>query len=246
MKTIIAGNWKMNKTLPEVKEYVEAINQASVNNDCEVKLFVPSIFVSEVKNTITNPSVSVGTQNIHQEESGAFTGEVAANMVKSIGVNATLVGHSERRSYYNETDSIVNKKVKEALKNGLSVMLCVGETLEERKSGMMKSVISTQLRDGLAGISEEEMKNIQIAYEPVWAIGTGETATSEQAQEACLEVRNILADIFTQSVADQTPILYGGSVNNSNVEEILSQNDINGVLVGGACLDANGFSKMFK
>lgn len=188
----------------------------------------------------------MGTQNIHQEESGAFTGEVAANMVKSIGVNATLVGHSERRSYYNETDSIVNKKVKEALKNGLSVMLCVGETLEERKSGMMKSVISTQLRDGLAGISEEEMQNIQIAYEPVWAIGTGETATSEQAQEACLEVRNILADIFTQSVADQTPILYGGSVNNSNVEEILSQNDINGVLVGGACLDANGFSEMFK
>lgn len=246
MKTIIAGNWKMNLLLPEAQEYMNKVNEISINDDKEVILFTPSIYLQDGVKTINNEKVSVGAQNIHQEPKGAFTGEISAPMVQSLGVKHTLVGHSERREYFNESDVLVNKKVLEALNNDIQPMICVGETLAERQGNLTNSILDTQVQEALKDVDTSKMASIQIAYEPLWAIGTGEVATKEQAQEACAHIRQTLTTMYGEEVANNTAILYGGSVNLENFNDILAQQDINGVLVGGASLNIDGFKEMMQ
>lgn len=246
MKTIIAGNWKMNLTNDEVNDYLNSLNKIKINNDKEVKLFVPSIYLASAKALNTNNNVSIGCQNMHQEMQGAFTGEISAPMLNSINIDEVLIGHSERREYFNESDVLVNKKVLQALANNIKPTICVGETLEERQGNLTNNVLECQLKEALKDVDPESLTTVTIAYEPLWAIGTGETATSEQAQEACSFIRQVLGKVYGDEIANNVAILYGGSVNNDNFNEIIEQADINGVLVGGASLKIDTFSEMMK
>ena len=243
MRTIYAGNWKMNKSKEEVINYVNELKKNDFGTK-EVVLFVPSIYLDLVKKELEQTNICVGAQNIYQETNGAFTGEISGLMLKSMGINKVLIGHSERRQYFNENDKNINRKIQIALENDLEAYLCIGETLEERLANHTNHIIEMQVKEALMDISEEQMKSIVIAYEPVWAIGTGETATSEQAQEVCNYIRELIKGLYNEEVANKTMILYGGSVNNDNCSEILAKQDINGVLVGGASLDAQGFSNL--
>ena len=245
MNTLFAGNWKMNKSKEEVLEYINEIKKNNFDSK-EVVLFVPSIYLDLVKKELENTNISVGAQNIYHENAGAFTGEISALMLKSMGIEKTLVGHSERRQYFNESDKNINRKIQIALENNLEVFLCIGETLEERLANNTNHIIEMQVKEALSEIDANQMKKIVIAYEPVWAIGTGETATSDQAQEICQYIRELIREIYNDDIANNIIILYGGSVNNENCTEILSKKDINGVLVGGASLDANNFSDLIN
>ena len=241
-KKVIAGNWKMNMNLHQSQKLVsEILNGLGKDSKAEVIVCPPYTSLSEVSSLLKGTQVKLGAQNMFYEESGAFTAEISADMLKSVGCEYVVIGHSERRVIFNESDELINKKIKTALINELNPIFCVGELLEQRESNETMKVISAQIGKGLAGISTEQMKNIIIAYEPVWAIGTGKTATPQQAQEVHLFIRELVAKKFSSPVAESLIIQYGGSVKPDNSSELLSQKDIDGALVGGACLKADSF-----
>jgi triosephosphate isomerase (TIM) len=240
-KKIVAGNWKMNKTLSEGIELAKIINRQVEDDGVIIILCTPFIHLTEVRNVITKDSLYLGAQNCADEDSGAYTGEVSAAMIKSAGADYVIIGHSERRSYYHENDAMLNKKVKLALKNDLIPIFCCGEVLKERQSGKHMQVVRTQIEQGLFDLSEEDFVKIVIAYEPVWAIGTGVTASSEQAQEMHKIIRELIAEKYGNQVAGSTSILYGGSCKPSNAGELFSNADVDGGLIGGASLGAADF-----
>lgn len=240
-KKIVAGNWKMNTTLQEGVELAKAVNSLVKENDVIVVLCTPFIHLTEVKKVISKKNVFLGAQNCADQKSGAYTGEVAASMVKSTGATHVILGHSERRAYYGETDAILSVKVKLALENGLTPIFCIGEVLEEREAGKHFDVVKKQLNEGLFGLSVEDFSKIVIAYEPVWAIGTGKTATGEQAQEIHKVIREHIASKYGAKIADETSILYGGSCKASNAGELFANPDVDGGLIGGASLKAEDF-----
>ena len=241
-KKVIAGNWKMNKDLHQSQKLVsEIINGLGKDTKADVIVCPPFISLSEVNSLLKGTQIKPGAQNMFYEESGAFTGEVSADMLKSVGCEYVILGHSERRVIFNEPDELINKKIKAALAKGLKPIFCIGELLEQRENGETMQVVSRQVEKGLEGVSAEQMKNVIIAYEPVWAIGTGKTATPEQAQEVHSFIRELVAKKFSVSVAENLIIQYGGSVKPDNAGELLSQKDIDGALVGGACLKADSF-----
>ena len=247
-KKIIAANWKMNMTAAEAASFMEDLELELKNFDGAEVVIVPPFTVlprlSEIISEI--PGVTLGAQNMWHETSGAFTGEISAGMLREFFTRYVVLGHSERRTIFGETDELVNKKVKAALAASLRPILCVGETLEERDAGRVHEVLSRQLKGSLAGLDADQMLDTVIAYEPVWAIGTGRTATPEQAQEAHAFVRKTIGEIFDPATAAKVRIQYGGSVKPDNAKELLHQPDIDGALVGGASLDARGFAKIVK
>lgn len=243
-KNIVAGNWKMNKNFQEGLDLAKSINNYFISKPAEkseVILCTPFIHLQSVASTLTAKGLSLGAQNCASEAAGAYTGEVSAAMVKSTGAEYVILGHSERRSYYHEDDALLNKKVNIALANGLKVIFCCGEVKEERVAEKHFEVVKKQLTDGLFTLSSDEMKNIVIAYEPVWAIGTGLTASPEQAEEMHSFIRGLVNEKYGKSVADDTTILYGGSCKPSNAAEIFSKPDVDGGLIGGAALKAEDF-----
>ncbi|MDO4225133.1 MAG: triose-phosphate isomerase [Bergeyella zoohelcum] len=247
-KKIVAGNWKMNKNFQEAKALVEELHHYSTHNttNCEIYIAPPALYTATATELLKDSKIEVYTQDLSQHQSGAYTGEISADMVKSIGANGAIIGHSERRQYHGETDQHCSAKVKIALEKGLTPIYCNGETLEQRKAGQHLDVVKTQTETALFSLSAEEIKKVVIAYEPVWAIGTGETATPEQAQEIHAHIRSLIAGKYGQEVADEISILYGGSVKPDNAKEIFSQPDIDGGLIGGAALKLEDFSKIIE
>jgi triosephosphate isomerase len=241
-KVAIAGNWKMNKNPAQAKELVTALKPVAEKAACDVIVCVPFVDLPVVLEAAKGSNLKVGAQNCHWENSGAFTGEISAPMLVSMGVEYVIIGHSERRQYFGETDATVNKRVKAALAAGLKVILCVGETLEQREQGITSELVSLQTKVALGSVSAEDMKKIIIAYEPVWAIGTGRTATSEQANEVCATIRGVVAALYSKAVADATVVQYGGSMNPKNAKELLAQPDVDGGLIGGASLKPEDFA----
>ena len=243
-KKVIAGNWKMNMLPGEAIEFITKLTPLVKDTNNEVILCVPYTDLFYALLTAQGTNIKIGAQNMHFEESGAYTGEVSGKMLKAINVEYVIIGHSERRQYFNETDETVNKKVKSAFANGLKPIVCVGETLEERESGKTAEIITKQTELALEGLTNEQVRNTIIAYEPIWAIGTGKTATSEDANNSIKEIRNKIAEIYGTEVAEEVIIQYGGSVKSSNAKELFSTSDIDGGLVGGASLKAEEFSKI--
>ena len=245
-KAVIAGNWKMNKTPAEAKELLDAIKPLVKDADCDVVACVPFVDLSVALEATAGSNVKVGAENCHWEPSGADTGEISAPMLAAMQVPYVIIGHSERRTYFGETDVTVNKRVKAALANGLTVILCVGEYLEQREQGVTGEVVAMQTKIDLQGVSAEELKRVIIAYEPVWAIGTGKTATAAQANEVCALIRATIADLYSKADADALTIQYGGSMNAKNAEELLDQPDVDGGLIGGASLKPEDFAAIVK
>ena len=245
-KAVIAGNWKMNKTPAEAKELLDAIKPLVKDADCDVVACVPFVDLSVALEATAGSNVKVGAENCHWEPSGAYTGEISAPMLAAMQVPYVIIGHSERRTYFGETDVTVNKRVKAALANGLTVILCVGEYLEQREQGVTGEVVAMQTKIDLQGVSAEELKRVIIAYEPVWAIGTGKTATAAQANEVCALIRATIADLYSKADADALTIQYGGSMNAKNAEELLDQPDVDGGLIGGASLKLEDFAAIVK
>jgi len=244
---IIAGNWKMHKTVAEAVALVEELKPLVAGvNGVEVVVCPAFTALDAVAKAVKGSNIALGAQNMYWEEKGAFTGEISPVMLKEIGCKYVILGHSERRQYFGETDETVNKKVKAAFAHGLIPIMCVGELLEEREAGVTEKVVKTQTEGGLAGLSPELVKQIVIAYEPVWAIGTGKTASSQDAQQVIAYIRQVVAGIFGQEVADQVRIQYGGSVKADNAGELMAQTDIDGALVGGAALEAGSFAGIVK
>ena len=243
-RKVIAGNWKMNKLPNEAIAFIEELTPLVKDTENEVVLCVPytDLFYSLL--IAQNTNIKIGAQNMHWEEKGAYTGEVSAEMLKSIGVEYVILGHSERREYFAETDETVNKKLKKAFEVGLKPIVCVGETLSQREDGKTIEIITTQTRLALEGLTEEQVANTIIAYEPIWAIGTGKTATAEDANSAIHEIREEISKIYGQNIANRVIIQYGGSVKSTNSKELFAMSDIDGGLVGGASLDASEFSKI--
>jgi triosephosphate isomerase len=243
-RKVIAGNWKMNMLPSEAIEFIEGIAPLVKNSEAEIILCVPytDLFYSLL--TAQNTNIKIGAQNMHWEESGAYTGEVSGEMLKCIGVEYVIIGHSERRQYFNETDETVNKKVKAALRNDLKPIVCVGETLEQREAGKTEEVITSQTKLALEGLTEEQVQNTIIAYEPIWAIGTGKTATAEDANNSIKDIRNEIRKNYGQNIAENVIIQYGGSVKASNAKELFSTSDIDGGLVGGASLKVEEFANI--
>jgi triosephosphate isomerase (TIM) len=240
-KNIVAGNWKMNKTYPQAQELINEIVKNKPNNSAEVILSTPFPFLQKAVELTQGSNVKIAAQNMHQAEGGAFTGEVSASMLTSIGVNTVLIGHSERRAYFNETDELLANKVDTALTHNMTVIFCFGEELKDRQADNHFNVVEYQLRDGLFHLKNENWTNIVLAYEPVWAIGTGETASAEQAQEMHLFIRELIEKVYGSDIAQNVSILYGGSVKPDNAKEIFSKPDVDGGLIGGAALNANDF-----
>ena len=245
-RKVIAGNWKMNMLPNETIQFIEELTPLVKDTDNEVILCVPYTDLFYALLTAQNTNIKIGAQNMHFAESGAYTGEVSGKMLKSINVEYVIIGHSERRQYFNETDETVNKKVKAAFENGLKPIVCVGETLEQREAGKVEEIITNQTKLALEGLTNEQVQNTIIAYEPIWAIGTGKTATKEDANDAIKAIRNKIAEIYGQNTADRVIIQYGGSVKSSNAKELFSMPDIDGALVGGASLKAEEFSKIVE
>ncbi|VAX26347.1 Triosephosphate isomerase [hydrothermal vent metagenome] len=246
-KTIVAGNWKMNKDLNESVALISEIKNL-LSEDTDVKMIVcpPYTSLETVNTLIKDTNIGLGAQNMCAADSGAFTGAISASMIKSVGCEYVILGHSERRTIFGETDELINAKIKKALENSLIPIFCIGETLEERESGEMKSVIERQVKEGLNDISADQLSQMIVAYEPVWAIGTGKTATPDQAQEVHAFIRGLLTEMYSSEFADNVTIQYGGSVKPDNAKELLSQPDIDGALVGGACLKADSFVAIAK
>ena len=242
-KNIVAGNWKMNTSLPEGIQLAKDVRSSieGKNLNCEVILGVPFTHLSEVAKAVAGSPIKVAAENCASESKGAFTGGVSAEMVASTGATYVILGHSERRQYYHETSAILKKKVELALANQLKPIFCIGEVLEEREAGKHFEVVERQVKEALFDLSESDFKNIVLAYEPVWAIGTGKTATSDQAQEIHAHIRKVIADKYGKSIADNTTILYGGSANGGNAKELFSKPDVDGGLIGGASLSAEKF-----
>jgi len=246
-RPIIAGNWKMNNNSAESVELVSQLKEMiSGAKEVEVVVAPPYTALSSVATAIRGSTIALSSQNIFWEEKGAFTGEISPAMLKDVGCQYAIIGHSERRQYFGETNETVNKRLKAALGASLTPIVCIGETLEEREADKTLTVIEQQVKVGLAGISSGEMEKVVIAYEPVWAIGTGKTATPEQAQEVHQFIRGILAQVFGEGVAEGIRILYGGSVKPDNVDQLMSQKDIDGALVGGASLKADSFARIIQ
>ncbi|MDD3275941.1 MAG: triose-phosphate isomerase [Kiritimatiellales bacterium] len=246
-KKIIAGNWKMNKTVAEAVALVEGLKIDLADcMDVEVVVCPPFTALKTVSDKLENTQIKLGSQNMSSEDDGAYTGEISHTMLKELFVKYVILGHSERREYYKETDFWVNKKVKKALEKNLRPIVCVGEKLEDREAGNTEKVVEEQVRGSLADITAAQFENVVVAYEPVWAIGTGKTATSEQAQEVHKFIRSIIADMVGQKAADGLRIQYGGSMKAANAKELLSQPDIDGGLIGGAALDARSFIDIVK
>ena len=244
-KIIVAGNWKMNKTSAEAVEIILKLNELIADvKGVEVIIGPPFTALSEAKKAAGK--VKVAAQNMHWEEKGAFTGEISPIMLTDLGIDYVILGHSERRAYFGETNEIINKKIKSALAHGLNPILCVGEKLEDRENGNTENVVEDHVKGGLDGISKAEMTRIVIAYEPVWAIGTGKTATPEQAEEVHAFIRKLLTEMYDAEIARNTPILYGGSVKPANSKALFSKENIDGGLVGGASLKADDFSIIVK
>ena len=243
-RKVIAGNWKMNMLPDETIKFIEEFAPLVKDTKNEVILCVPYADLFYALLNVQGTNIKIGAQNMHFEEKGAYTGEVSPQMLKAINVEYVIIGHSERRQYYNETDETVNKKIKAAFNVGLKPIVCVGETLEERETGKTAEIITNQTKLALEGLSNEQVENTIIAYEPIWAIGTGKTATSEDANNSIKEIRNKIAEIYGQNTASRVIIQYGGSVKSSNAKELFSTSDIDGGLVGGASLKAEEFSKI--
>jgi len=247
---IIAGNWKMNLDRRAARDLASAVREhfesAHAGGDVDVMVFPPFVYLDEVARTLAGSGVRFGAQNVCDQAAGAFTGEVSAAMVKDTGAQLTLVGHSERRHVYGEGDELAGKKVAQALEHGLEVILCVGETIEERRAGQAEAVVSRHLSTGLAQVPAGDLEQVVIAYEPVWAIGTGETATPEQAGEMHAYLRGVLAGLYDDAAANRTRILYGGSVKPDNVRDLMAVPDIDGALVGGASLALDSFTQLIK
>jgi len=244
-KKLIAGNWKMNKTPADGAALISEITTAVAKiTDVEIVVCPPFTGLESAAKALEGSSVKLGAQNMHPEASGAFTGEISAPMLRALFATHVILGHSERRSYFGEKDDLINKKVLAALKNQLRPILCVGETLAEREAGSTLKVVQTQLEAGLEGVSKELAASVVVAYEPVWAIGTGKVATTEQAQEVHAFIRGLLTKLFTDVVAQKVRILYGGSMKPANAPELLAQKDIDGGLIGGASLEARSFVEL--
>ncbi len=235
-KKIIAGNWKMNKNHTEALDFVNKIKDNINTDKVDVVISAPFICLTSLKDALKNTNIKLASQNMHYEESGAFTGEISANMLKEAGVSYVLIGHSERRIYFKETDEIINKKLIKALSYDITPILCVGETLEERELDITIEIIKIQIKKGLYNVLPKDAKNVVIAYEPVWAIGTGKVATKEQAQEVCKEIRDTLKEMYGEDISKDIRIQYGGSVTKDTARELFNMPDIDGGLVGGASL----------
>jgi triosephosphate isomerase len=246
-KKLIAGNWKMNKTSADGLQLTqEIVGEVGKLTDVDIVVCPPFTALESVARAVDGSTVKLGAQNMHHEASGAYTGEISAGMLRSLFATHVILGHSERRTYFAENDAFINKKVLAALKNQLRPILCVGETLAEREGGSTLKVVQTQLEAGLEGVGKEQATSVVIAYEPVWAIGTGKVATTEQAQEVHAFIRTLLTKIFGEALAQKVRILYGGSMKPSNAPELLAQKDIDGGLIGGASLEARSFVDLIK
>ncbi|MCQ2424476.1 MAG: triose-phosphate isomerase [Clostridia bacterium] len=241
-RVVIAGNWKMNFTPAEATAFINEVKPlVAGKSGCDVVFCAPYVTIAAAQKAAEGSNISIGAENVHFEDHGAFTGEVSAKMLTECGVKYVIIGHSERRQYFGETDTTVNLRVKAALAAGMTVILCLGEVKEQRLSGITREIVSMQTKLDLAGVSAEEMKRVIIAYEPVWAIGTGLTATPEQADETCGQIREVLAEIYGEEVAEATTIQYGGSMNDKNAAELLAKENVDGGLIGGASLVATKF-----
>ena len=243
-KPIIAGNWKMNKTPEEAKELVTALVPLVKDAKCDVVICPPFVDLCAVKPIIAGTNIHLGVQNIHWAEKGAFTGEISADMLKAHGVEYAIVGHSERRQYFGETDATVNQRAKAAIAAGITPIICVGESLEQREIGVTNAVVSGQTKAALDGIEAKDVETLVIAYEPIWAIGTGKTATKEDANATIAVIRGAIAEVYGKDVAEKVRIQYGGSMNPKNASELMSMPEIDGGLIGGASLKAEDFSKV--
>lgn len=243
-RKVIAGNWKMNKNIQETETYINELKELVKDTQNEVIICVPFIDLCKAVKTAKGTNIKIGAQNVYFEEKGAYTGEVSPKMLADTGVEYVIIGHSERREYFNETDETINKKLKAALAHGLKPILCVGETLEQREQGITKMWITGQVRYDMEGLSKDEAQNIIIAYEPIWAIGTGKTASKEDANEALKWIREEIEKLYDKELADEIIIQYGGSVKSSNAGELFAMSDIDGGLVGGASLEPTEFAKI--
>ncbi|QOR66177.1 triose-phosphate isomerase [Cytobacillus suaedae] len=246
-KPIIAGNWKMHKVLSEATSFVDEVKGLIPSSQVvDSVVCAPSLFLAQLVISTKGTELKIGAQNMHFEESGAFTGEVSPVALKDVGVSYVIIGHSERREMFAETDETVNKKTLTAFGHGLTPIVCCGETLEEREAGQTNEVVGSQIQKALTGLTEEQAKNVVIAYEPIWAIGTGKSSSAEEANETCGYIRKIVAEQFSSAVADDVRIQYGGSVKPTNIKEYLSQPHIDGALVGGASLEASSFLQLLE
>jgi triosephosphate isomerase (TIM) len=244
-QTIVAGNWKMNKTPNEAKAFVLELKELLGNTETEVVFCVPYVALPKVLAEVKGTSIKVGAQNLHWEESGAYTGEISGSMLKDLGVEYVIIGHSERRQYFAETNETVNKKVHASFKNGLKPIVCVGETLEQREQGVTEDLVRYQTKIALLGLTKDQVENTVLAYEPIWAIGTGKTATKEQANDVCRVIRECVSSLYGEEVGQVIRIQYGGSVTPGNAQDLFTMSDIDGGLVGGASLKVD-FEKIVK
>lgn len=245
-KAIVAGNWKMNNDRNAAKKLITELNPLVKDAACEVVLCVPYTNLETALSLCEGTNMHVGAENCHWAKSGAFTGEISAEMLAEMGVEYVIIGHSERRQYFGETDQTVQARVRAALDAGLKVILCVGEVLEQREQGITEEVVALQTKVALGGVSEEELSRIVIAYEPVWAIGTGKTATADQAEEVCAFIRSVVAKLYSKAAADALTIQYGGSMKPGNAKELLSKEDVDGGLIGGSALVASDFAAIIE
>ena len=242
-RTVIAGNWKMNFTPAEATAFINEIKPMVAGKDnCDIIFCAPFVTIAAAMEAAKGSNIKIGAENVHFAPKGAYTGEVSAEMLKAIGVEYVIIGHSERRQYFGETDETVNLRTKAALEAGLKVILCLGEVKEQRLAGITDEIVGMQTKLDLAGVTEEQLKNVIIAYEPVWAIGTGLTATPEQAEETCATIRRVLASMYSEAVAESVTIQYGGSMNEKNAAELLAKTNVDGGLIGGASLVAEKFN----
>lgn len=246
-KPIIAGNWKMHKTAEEAKSFAEEVkNRVPDALVVDSVICAPALFLQQLVQTVQDSDVEIGAQTMHFEESGAFTGEISPKSLADLGVKYAIIGHSERREMFNETDETVNKKVLAAFKAGIRPIVCCGETLEQRENGETNRVVTSQIEKALAGLTAEQAGETVIAYEPIWAIGTGKSSTAEDANEVCAHIRQTVAKQFSQEAADSLRIQYGGSVKPTNISEFIAQSDIDGALVGGASLEPASFLQLLE
>ena len=245
-KAVIAGNWKMNNTPAQTTALINEMKPLVAGADCVVVICTPFVDLQAALDAAAGSNIKIGAENCHWAESGAFTGEVSAPMLKAMGVPYVIIGHSERRQYFGETDETVNKRVRAALDNGLTVILCVGEVLEEREQGVTFEIVGKQTKVALQGVTADELKNVIIAYEPVWAIGTGKTATADQADEVNGYIRQVICELYGKEAADAFVVQYGGSMNAKNADELVAKENVDGGLIGGASLKAEDFSVIVK
>jgi triosephosphate isomerase (TIM) len=246
-KPIIAGNWKMNKTLSEATAFLEEVSNLIPKQDViDTVVCAPALFLDQLVQAAKGTDVKIGAQNMHFEESGAFTGEISPIALADLGVSYVILGHSERREMFNETDEAVNKKAHSAFAHGLTPIVCCGETLEQREAGETNDFVGSQIEKGLAGLSDDQLKQAVIAYEPIWAIGTGKSSSAQDANEVCSHIRSVVADKFSNEAASAIRIQYGGSVKPENIKEYMSQPDIDGALVGGASLKTDSFLQLLE